>query len=557
MTLSIRLIPLALLTVTTGLLAAQPPGAGSQLQQIPPTPTLPKELPDVRIAPAAAPAPALADSTRIPVRSLLFTGAQLYPDAALTAIAGFQPGSELTLGELRAMAGKITEAYHRDGYVLAQAYLPAQEIRNGVVTIAAAEGRYGKIQVRNQTNFSNALVDSVLDGVNAGDVVAIAPLESRLLLLSDIPGVGIRSTLAPGASAGTSDLIVDIVPGPRVSGSIDADNAGNRYTGEYRIGATVNLNDPLGQGDLASLRVLTSGAGLNYARASYHVQLGKAKVGVTYSRLEYALGREFDPLDANGIATVASVYSNYPLIRSRSTNLYAQLGVDHKTFKDRIDSTGARSDKRADVLMTSLYGEHRDQVGGGGISSASMTLAIGRLDIQSPDVASFDAANARTAGRYSRLSASVSRLQALTENASLYAGVSGQVASKNLDISEKMALGGIGGVRAYPEGEAFADQGYLLNLEARYRVPARYWPSYPGQLQLIAFVDTGTVSANKSPWTAGTNRRTLSGAGVGVNLIGDSSYSVKAYYAHKLGGEEALSAPDRSGRFWIQGVKYF
>ncbi|MCP6330452.1 ShlB/FhaC/HecB family hemolysin secretion/activation protein, partial [Klebsiella pneumoniae] len=75
----------------------------------------------------------------------------------------------------------------------------------------------------------------------------------------------------------------------------------------------------------------------------------------------------------------ASVYGNYPLIRSRSTNLYAQLGVDHKTFRDRIDSTGARSDKRADVLMASLYGEHRDQVGGGGISSASMTLSTGRL----------------------------------------------------------------------------------------------------------------------------------------------------------------------------------
>ena len=41
--------------------------------------------------------------------------------------------------------------------------------------------------------------------------------------------------------------------------------------------------------------------------------------------------------------------------------------------------------------------------------------------------------------------------------------------------------------------------------------------SLPGQMQLIGFVDTGTVTLNKNPWVAGDNRRTLSGAGVGVN----------------------------------------
>ena len=172
-------------------------------------------------------------------------------------------------------------------------------------------------------------------------------------------------------------------------------------------------------------------------------------------------------------------------------------------------------------------------------------------------MSSHDAANARTGGQYGKLGASVGRLQTVSENVSLYAAASGQIASKNLDISEKMELGGVNAVRAYPEGEAFADQSYLLNLEARYRVPPQNWRSFPAQLQLIAFIDTGAVGTNKNPWGAGTNHRTLSGAGVGINLIGDNSYTVEAYYAHKLGGAEAISAPDRSGRFWLQGVKYF
>jgi hypothetical protein len=32
---------------------------------------------------------------------------------------------------------------------------------------------------------------------------------------------------------------------------------------------------------------------------------------------------------------------------------------------------------------------------------------------------------------------------------------------------------------------------------------------------------------------------------------------VRAYYAVKVGSEDALSAPDKSGRFWVQAVKYF
>ena len=148
------------------------------------------------------------------------------------------------------------------------------------------------------------------------------------------------------------------------------------------------------------------------------------------------------------------------------------------------------------------------------------------------------------------------RLQSVTDTVSLYAGVSGQVASKNLDISEKMQLGGINGVRAYPEGEAYADQGYLLTLEARFLVP-RFSEQFPGQLQLFGFVDTGRVSLNKNPWDLRDNHRTLSGAGIGLNWSAANNFVVKTSYARKLGSATATSAPDKSGRFWVQAVKYF
>lgn len=551
-----KLFPYALLALSQCALAQQLPSAGSQMQQIPPVPVPQKVVPKIEVAPRSAPAVPEADSAKIVVRQLSVKGAEAYSEAVLLRISGFVPGSELTLSDLRRMALKIEDYYHQNGYILAQAYLPAQDIKDGAVTIAVIDGKYGQITLRNETNLSNGLATSLLGGLNSGDPVVAAPLESRLLLLSDLPGVNVKSTLIPGATAGTSDLLVDVTPGRRVTGSIDADNAGNRYTGENRIGATVNLNNLAGQGDVATLRAITSGSGLNYGRASYQMQFGKARAGVAYSVLDYKLGREFEPLGANGTARVASIFGSYPLLRSRNSNLYAGLAFDAKTFQDRVNSTASVTDKKAQVLMPSLYGDQRDNFGGGGLSTFSVTWSTGNLDIQTAEARAFDATTARTNGHYDKVAFHAMRLQRVTDSISLAATLNGQFASKNLDASERMELGGMYAVRAYPEGEVYADQGYVLNLEARLALP-KFSQQMAGQMHLIGFVDTGSVTTHKNPWMAGPNSRTLSGAGIGLSWAESNNFMVRAYYARKLGSEMATSAPDASGRFWIQGVKYF
>ena len=249
-----KLFTLAILALSQSAFAQSPPTAGSQIQQIPPVPMPQRAIPEIRIEQGGAPATTALDSVKIPVNSLHVTGQAVYSEAELVAITGFTPGAELTLSELRAMASKIADYYHSHGYIVAQAYLPAQDVKDGAVTIAVIEGRYGKITLRNQTKLSEPLATGLLAGVNSGDTIAIAPLENRLLLLSDIPGVNVGSTLAPGAEVGTSDLLVDVTPGQRMTGSVEADNAGDRYTGEYRVGATVNINNPAGHGDVASLQ---------------------------------------------------------------------------------------------------------------------------------------------------------------------------------------------------------------------------------------------------------------------------------------------------------------
>ena len=550
-----KILFLAVFTLAgQGAFAQQPPSSGSTIQQIPPSPILQRAPPDIRIEQGAPPAPPMADNVRIRVNSIEVTGQTVYSEAELLTLTGFRPGSELSLTELRAMAATISDFYHRNGYVVAQAYLPAQDVKGGVVRIAVIEGHYGKIELRNSSNVSESLASGLLSGLNRGDAITIAPLEERLLLLSDIPGVAVRSTLVPGASAGTSDLIVDVTPGRRVTGSIEADNHGNRYTGEYRLGAAVNINNLAGQGDVLSFRGLGA-RGLTYGRIAYQAQFGRATIGVAYTALEYRLGREFANLGAHGSAEIASIYGSYPLIRSRNTNLYALAGFDAKTFQDKIDLTNSVTDKKIGVATLGLAGDNRDGFGGGGFSAYSVTWFTGQLDIETPAARAADALTARSNGHYDKFGFHAMRLQNLPAPFSLYAAIRGQVASKNLDISEKMELGGAYAVRAYPEGEAYGDQGYVANVEARMLL--NRFSDIPGQAHLVGFVDTGTVTLNKNPWFAGQNSRTLSGAGIGLTWTDYGNLVVRAYYAHKLGSAVATSAPDKNGRFWIQAVKYF
>ena len=553
--LKIRLLPLALLAISHHSFAQQLPGAGSQIQQLPQTPVQQKAPPEIRIESGVAPVKPGAVESKILVNTLRITGAKAYSETELLALTGFVSGSNLSLTDLRNMAAKITAHYAKQGYFAARAFLPAQQIKDNTVTFEVAEGQYGQTILRNESRLSNTQANRLLDGLKPGDPITNDPLESRLLLLSDTPGVEVKSTLVPGAAPGTSDLLVNITPGRLVTGSVDADNAGNRYTGEYRLGATVNLNNPLGLGDVASLRAITSGSGLKYGRASYQVPFGRATIGAAYSQLDYVLGKEFAPLGANGVATVASVYGNYTLIRSRNTNLYAALNYDHKKFQDRVTLFSSVIDRKINVLTGNLNGNHRDSLGGGGISTFSLGLSAGTLDIQTPAALAADAVSARTQGTYNKLAFTASRLQQVTNSLSFYAGISGQVASKNLDPAEKMSLGGMDGVRAYPQGEGFGDQGYLVNLEARLLLPKA--ERLPGSVNLIGFVDGGSVTINKNPWAPGPNSTNLAAYGVGVTWNEPGNFMVRTYYARKLGNVPAISAPDRSGRFWIQAVKYF
>ena len=539
-----------------GAAGAAPLSGGGLLQEIPPASAPQQAIPELRVQKGVEAADAGPAGEKILVRSLHVSGATLYPEAELIAVAGFSPGRQMDLRDLRLMAAKITGFYNRHGYFVAQAYVPAQGVQDGAVTIAVVEGRYGKVALDNHTNLSNGLARSVLGGLDRGDPVAIGPLQRRLLLLSDIPGVRVNSTLSPGADVGSSDLTVVLTPGPRFSGSIDADNAGSPYSGEVRLGGALNINNPTGHGDLITLRALSSFDGLNYGSAAYQLRVQDATVGVSYALLDYKLHGVFAPLRASGTAKVASVFASYPLVRSYDDNLYLHAAFEDRRFHDKEAAIPSVVDRRGDALLVGISGDHHDALGGGGWNQYSLGYTFGQLDIQTPSARLIDLATAHSNGGYGKLSYSFSRLQTVAGPLQVYGLIRGQVASKNLDISEKIELGGAYAVRAYPQGLIFGDDGYVATVEARLMLPPLPRP-VSGRLQAIAFFDAGAANINHSPWIAGPNRQSVKAAGLGVNLALADGLILKGSWAHTVGDVRGVPGPYASSRAWFQVTKLF
>jgi hemolysin activation/secretion protein len=157
--------------------------------------------------------------------------------------------------------------------------------------------------------------------------------------------------------------------------------------------------------------------------------------------------------------------------------------------------------------------ESRDDALGGGYTGGSLGLVLGRLSIRSQADRDRDAAlgDRATQGRYLKLSLQASRLQALPALGagwSVYGGLSAQWADRNLDASEKFALGGAQAVRAYAPGEGAADAGVITTLELRRPIGARW--------SVFGLVDAGRAHLQMRPAAGVDNRRSINARGLGA-----------------------------------------
>ena len=558
-----RHCPLALSALTLALCAST-----AVFAQTPPAPDAGRVLRDLQQAPVPLtpqiaplpPAPsqadqALTDEATVRVQAFTITGNQALPTPELQALVADLIGREQGLSQLNAAAARITAYYRERGFAVARAYLPAQDITSGAVTISVIEGRIASQRLTNKSRLSDASAQAYVGQLKDGEVIRSSQIDRGLLLLQDTPGVGnSRATLQPGASVGTSELLIELDPANAFNGNLALDNYGSRYTGEYRLGGNFNLVSPLKIGDQLSFSALSSGSNLHFGRLAYQLPVDSdgLRVGAAYFDTRYKLSKEFAALEAHGSASSASAFAVYPFLRSQLGNLSGTLSFENKRLNDYVDATATATRKRVKATSVGLSGNLQDTLGGGGFSNFDLSVILGKLSIDSPTALAIDAASAQSSGNFTRLAYGASRLQRLSDTAVLSVSFSGQQANKNLDSSEKFSLGGANAIRAYPQGEASGDEGQRATLELR--------QAFGQGLQGTVFYDFGRIKLNKTPFgPAAANSRHLAGAGVGLNAsIG--KVQLRSSLAWRTDGGQPTSVPQANTKnptLWLQAMMAF
>lgn len=125
--------------------AQTPADAGQILQQIEKErgTALPKKTAP-QIAPAPQPMKPVADIT-VTVTKFQFAGNTLLSNAELAPVVAEYLNRPIGFAELQQAVTAVAEAYRKAGWVV-RAYLPQQDIQNGIVTIQIVEAVFGEIK---------------------------------------------------------------------------------------------------------------------------------------------------------------------------------------------------------------------------------------------------------------------------------------------------------------------------------------------------------------------------------------------------------------------------
>lgn len=510
----------------------------------------PPDKGSIKVMPPASQPSVLQGEAKVKVNQFRLSGKIPFSAQELQGLLSDYTDRELSLSQLQSATEVLTNKLRKEGYIVATVILPAQEIKDGIVDLIVVVGEYGNIEIRNQSRLLTGIIESMVGNLKKEPFIRQQKLERSLLLLGDLGGIVSKAVLKPGNKPGTSDLVLEIKDLPSVTGSVGIDNYGSRYLGQTRYSGNISFRNPSRRGDELNFGYISAGDGLNDFRGSYQVPLSSGlKIGASYAQTHYLLGDVFSALNVYGLAQTSSLFASYPIVRSHGYNLVGRIGFDYKFLQDRQDSTHYAVDHNDQVFSIGLAGDRRDR-DGDGITSFAVNLFSGNLKIQGEEAKLADDLYTKTAGGFAKGTLSIVRTKWINPRLQYNVSLMAQLASKNLNSSEKMSLGGAYGVRAYPQGEASGDDGLLFSGELRWSLPT-------SQLQLIAFFDGGTVKINKNPWDDSINRRSLFGAGIGVAWTKPNDYSIRLDYSWKLGSEISVSDPHSNGRFWLQGIKYF
>lgn len=483
------LLATALLTaLVSPVLAAEPTDAGAvlklereqierllqerKLQQAPVEATI--SLPD---QPAAKPA---SREANIPVKRFEFGSSEILSAEEIHAVLAAYEGRTVSLNDLFDAVEAINRLYAARHMPTARAFLPPQDIQDGVVKLRLVEAHVGAVKVNGAEYTQPGFITERM-GLKSGALMSVPRLEDDLVRFNRLHDTQLRASVKPGAQFGTTDLELLVVEPPRFQGSVFVDNAGRYTVGENRVGLTARANGVSGNGDsLAFSATGADGSNSFFLGYSRPLTLNDLNLDINLSKGDIKVVEgSFAPLDVTGASHEFSLALSKPMAVSSEQlwNVYGRLAS-----KRSASEFGGTTQQ--DVTLTALsLGSAYQQQSGDQAWSADLSLNHGTHWFAGEENFFALRGNAAWLNNFAASS------QLLVRGALQYSD------DDLLPSSEQFQLGGSSSVRGFSEGLLSGRNGYLLSVEYRHQLQpgSEFYSQYPNAPRMIflAFVDHG------------------------------------------------------------------
>jgi hemolysin activation/secretion protein len=425
-------------------------------------------------------------------------------------------GKNLTFEQLLAIRTAITNFYTSKGYTTSGAFLPPQNISSGAIKVQVIEGELERVQIKGLKHLKNIYVRSRLEAA-AKTPVNIRRLEAALQLLQQDPLLRrVQAELTAGTTPGRNVLIVNLKEAQPLSSALIVDNREPPSVGSLHGTALLSHNNLLGLGDRLDAEFgLTQGVSsynLNYELPVNDARDGRVNIRYSNGR-NRVVEQPFAPLNIKGRSQTYSVGFRQPLIRTPSSEFALGLAVDlrhSQTFlleNEPFSFTPGPEDGESKVRVIRFSQDWVNR------SSSSVLAARSQFSF-GLGVLGATVNNTGTDGRFVGWLGQFQWLQALNESkdAAFVVRAAAQLTGDSLLPLEQFSIGGINSVRGYRTDWAVGDNGIIGSVEVR--LPIVRERNGFGLLQVVPFIDAGTVWSNSNETFPDSN--TLVSTGLGL-----------------------------------------
>ena len=450
----------------------------------------------------------------------------------------------ILLSQIESIADRITHFYRERGFILAKAYIPKQEVRDGIVNLTLLIGVLGEVKSQGNQLYSGKAIRSVFDSMLAMPVTNSA-VEEKLYLINDFPGISADGYFEPGAQVGDTKLNINIRDEDRYFANLRFDNHGTDETGLYRLYADVQINNTLGFADFFKLSILNASRPSNtkYWRLNYQMNAftPRLKVAVGVSKNQFVVDQSSSrtSLNLNGVVNAKDIAITYIFRRSRvkSYNLllkYEDLESDLQI--GNIPDVGRRLDER--LQNTSLQFNYDI------LRESSRLIHQGNVKLTSGTFV-FGGAIGRDK-KYYILSAEYTslmfwRIPYFKSDTRLIFRTSAQYSATNLSSMVRFSLAGLSRVRAFSPNIYSADDAVYVGVDWVFNAPGFMGESVQKMIKPFVFTD---YAYGKQRPIVDENALSgkLSDIGVGLQFAQGAALKGNIQFAFPLGS--SFSRPD-------------